>query len=235
LQFGDDGCKVLATHIEAHHEGLTKIEIPDNAIGAGVVDLAAALAQLAKGNGDDHPPVTSIKELVLASNKIGADGCAGLAEHLPSTTIGKLDLSSNELTDADVTALFAALSKTQLRAINLSHNQLSDGAPCQADRCVGRISLEFLGMIEAAAVAIEALAAALPESAQVQHLFLHSNPFTAKGATALAEAIPKSNLVGLSLWDVQIGPDGKKALVPCLNSSSLRTLQLTKPRFWSME
>ena len=122
-------------------------------------DRVVVLAEALKTN-------TTLTELYLLDNNLGAEGVLALATALQTnTTLTKLDLSRNYLDAEGVLALAAALqTNTTLTKLDLSHN--NPGA-------------------EGAA----ALAAALQTNTTLTMLNLSRNNLGAEGAAALAAAL----------------------------------------------
>lgn len=118
---GPDGLSILLKGLEKNVT-LQSLNLANNAFGAKAIESLAI-----------SMPSTDIKELNLAGNKIGNEGCEYLSKMLSGDydgfcTVVKLDLSDNEITTKGLSLLLAAMRiNTQLNSVILRKNNFFNG------------------------------------------------------------------------------------------------------------
>jgi Ran GTPase-activating protein (RanGAP) involved in mRNA processing and transport len=185
-----------------------------------------SLAEALKSN-------TSLTELNLENNQIGASGGASIAEALKSnTSLTTLNLSWNQIGASGGASIAEALkSNTSLTELNLENNQIEDsGGAAIGEALRSNTSLTSLYLLDnkIGASAGASIADALKSNTSLTSLDLSWNQIGASGGASIAEAL-KSNtsLTTLDLQSNQIGASGGTSIAEALKSNtSLITLDL---------
>ena len=154
----------------------------------------ASLAEAIKVN-------TTLTQLRLWNNNIGAAGAASLAEAMKvSTTLTQLSLSNNKIGDAGAASLAEAMKvNTTLTELDLGNNKIGDAGATS-------------------------LAEAMKVNTTLTQLYLERNNIGYAGAASLAEAMKvNTTLTQLRLWDNKIGDAGAASLAETMKVNTTLT------------
>ena len=160
----------------------------------------ASLAEAIKVN-------TTLTQLTLSNNNIGAAGAASLAEAMKvNTTLTQLTLSRNNIGAAGAASLAEAMKvNTTLTELDLRKNNVG-------------------------AAGAASLAEAIKVNTTLTQLYLSHNNIGAAGAASLAEAMKvNTTLTQLNLWKNNIGDAGAASLAKAMKvNTTLTELDLRK-------
>ncbi|KAL9965532.1 hypothetical protein ACROYT_G029345 [Oculina patagonica] len=177
---------------------------------------------------------SSLTELKLSDNNIGAHGAAGLAEALQKyTSLTELYLSNNNIGAHGATGLAEALQNNKsLTKLYLSLNNIGDhGATGLAEALQNNTSLTELGLSNnnIGDHGATRLAEALQKNKSLTKLYLSLNNIGDHGAAGLAEALQNNiSLTVLYLSYNNIGDHGAAGLAEALKkNTSLTELDLS--------
>lgn len=166
----------------------------------------------------DSPKTEGLRALDLSGNPLGDGGVATLAESPHLATVETLLLARVGATGASVSALAASPHATALRQLDLGGNLLGDagGAALAGLTVRARLAADDAG-IGGAGVR------ALLEAANVPRLSLAGNPVGAGGLAGLTRLSPA--IVELSLAGALLGP-GDAVTLAAIDAPGLRRLSL---------
>lgn len=175
---------------------------------------------------------SQLNELRLDGNKLGNTGVMALARHIRNCPLRSLDLSKNRITDVGVGALANALPASKLQVLDLSSQFIGDkGAGALAEALLKGSRLYDLRLHgnDVHLAGATSLAAALSTGVPLKRLSLTINLPSNGALEALANALPKSQLLSLELKILSVQCGGVAALAKELPRSQLQSLRLNLP------
>ena len=158
---------------------------------------------------------SQLKELRLDGNSLENTGVTALALHIHDCPLRSLDLSKNRITDVGVGALANALPASKLQVLDLSSQFIGDqGAGALAKALLKGSQLYDLRLHgnDVHLAGATSLAAALSTGVPLKRLSLTINLPSNGALEALANALPKSQLLSLELKIVSVECGGVASL-----------------------
>ena len=191
---GPEGLEYLLEGLK-NNLTITSLNLANNLLGGKCIEkLAVVLVG------------TELKELNLAVNKIGNEGCEYISIMVSGgydgcCTIMKIDLSENEINTLGISKIFAALRiNSQLKQLDFRKNQLNKGLSLNMLQCfVENFSLELLNLsyCELKCDGFVGIAEGLSKNHGLKSLFLNNNFIQDKGAEIIALGLAKNKTLKL--------------------------------------
>ena len=172
---------------------------------------------------------TRVTSLTIEDSLIGDHGASDLARALVSTMIAEVDVSfGGRIGDVGAKEFSSELPFTKVRHLSLQKGTIGyDGTVALAEKLPEtKITSFILSEQNVGDTGAAALAYCLGNCEQLLVLGLQNNGIRDAGVTALAEALPGSQLTDLYLRGNDIGDAGAKALAEHLHKSSITKLDL---------
>ena len=239
---GDEGVEMLvrgAVEGEAKHSGyVSAMDIRRNKITSAGLNQLLKIPELLKmrelnlsgnplGRGGTvpllkSPLVDNLEELDLDKTGIGLEDCHALSELLSSSsTLQSISIGDNALPPEAVELIITGLQhNTTLEKLDIEGSQFNRQnciSLASLTRSPGHLILDRCGIDEEGAIELGRLIA----QNTVTELHILGNPISTKGATTIAEMLPRNtSLRVLDLACESIGLEGTQKLIDSLSQNS---------------
>ena len=214
-RIGEDGACVLASSLYNLKESLLKLDISNNSIKSGCVNVIADVLKQYK----------HLTELNISGNYIGEDGACVLASSLCNLkeSLLKLDISNNSIKSGGVKAIANALKQCKhLGELNISGNYIGEDGACvlASSLCNFKKSLHKLDISNNGIKSggVNAFANALKQCKHLTELNISGNCIGDVGLSGLASTFRHcaGRLCKLDVSSNNIRIDGAKAIANVL-------------------
>ena len=172
-----------------------------------------------------------IVSLDLSTNHINLESASLLAEFLHNTrNLKYLSIVQTKPTQESSILIFSAIGDSPLLEFYADDNIFLEKT-CEAlrDSLNQNPSLELLSLngCDISDAGIIEIASALPSAKHLKHLRLESNSMFDYGAQKIADVLPNTSLISLSVADNQIWNEGTTSIIYNISNSHLESLDLS--------